>query len=282
MSTEPSRTSTASTTVLQSTAPAGQAIDPRAYVADGVQIGQGVTIGPMAAVLADACGTGSPAILADGVWVGANATILPGCTIGARARIMPGAVVTRDVPDLAIVAGNPARITGYVSTERHDAQVSVQRVPRGKRGTVTATSVRGVTLHELSVVEDLRGSLSPGEFERDIPFAAKRYFLVYDVPTSETRGEHAHIACKQFLVAVRGSVHVVADDGVHREEFVLDRPGLGLYLPPMTWGVQYRYQPETMLMVFASHYYCADDYIRNYQDFSSRCAQAAQAPHPAP
>ena len=119
---------------------------------------------------------------------------------------------------------------------------------------VKATSVRGVTLHRLKEVEDMRGHLSVGEFDRDIPFEARRYFLVYKVPSVEIRGEHAHHRCKQFLIAVKGSVHVVADDGTSREQFVLNSPGLGLYLPPMTWGIQYRYTPDAVLLVLASEH----------------------------
>ena len=48
-----------------------------------------------------------------GASIGANATILPGLTIGEKAMVGAAAVVTRDVPPLAIVAGNPARIVGY-------------------------------------------------------------------------------------------------------------------------------------------------------------------------
>ena len=49
-----------------------------------------------------------------GASIGAGAVILPGITIGRWAMIGAGAVVTRDVPDHAIVLGNPARLTGYV------------------------------------------------------------------------------------------------------------------------------------------------------------------------
>ncbi len=50
----------------------------------------------------------------DGAAIGANATILPGVRIGRWAMIGAGAVVTRDVPDYALVAGTPARRIGYV------------------------------------------------------------------------------------------------------------------------------------------------------------------------
>jgi UDP-2-acetamido-3-amino-2,3-dideoxy-glucuronate N-acetyltransferase len=46
--------------------------------------------------------------------IGSNATILPDITIGVGAIVGAGAIVTRDVPDYAIVAGNPARVIGDV------------------------------------------------------------------------------------------------------------------------------------------------------------------------
>jgi acetyltransferase-like isoleucine patch superfamily enzyme len=53
-------------------------------------------------------------IIRNGASVGANATILGGIVIGAFALIGAGSVVTKSVPDFALVSGNPARITGWV------------------------------------------------------------------------------------------------------------------------------------------------------------------------
>jgi UDP-2-acetamido-3-amino-2,3-dideoxy-glucuronate N-acetyltransferase len=132
---------------------------------------------------------------------------------------------------------------------------------------VTSTRVEGVNLHRMPRVPDIRGSLTVGEFDRSIPFAAKRYFMVFDVPSVETRGEHAHRECHQFLICVRGSCAVVADDGSNRQEFLLDRPDVGIHLPPMVWGIQYKYSADAVLLVFASHYYDGADYIRDYLEF---------------
>src|ERR1051326_6866303 len=55
-----------------------------------------------------------------GASIGANATILPGLTIGERAMVGAGAVVTRNVPPDSIVAGNPAKIVGYVGTSNYE------------------------------------------------------------------------------------------------------------------------------------------------------------------
>ena len=91
--------------------------------------------------------------------------------------------------------------------------------------------------------------------------------MVFDVPGVDVRGEHAHYHCHQFLVCVNGALHVVADDGSRRQEFVLDSKDIGLYLPPMTWGIQYLYTPGSTLLVFASHPYDPDDYLRDYGEY---------------
>lgn len=52
----------------------------------------------------------APIRIGDGCWIGARAMILPGVTLGNRVLVAAGAVVTRDVPDDSLVAGNPARV----------------------------------------------------------------------------------------------------------------------------------------------------------------------------
>lgn len=54
-----------------------------------------------------------PVIIGNDVWVGTRAIILPGVTISKGAIIGAGAVVTKDVPEYAIVGGNPARLIKY-------------------------------------------------------------------------------------------------------------------------------------------------------------------------
>ena len=177
-----------------------------------------------------------------------------------------GAVVTRDVPPNAIVVGNPARISGYVSTVTH----AVTQVPA-----TTAHElghVPGVRLVELPLIPDLRGSLSFAEVGKKLPFEPKRYFIVFDVKSKEVRGEHAHRRLHQFLVCVKGSCSVVVDDGKNREEYQLDQPNIGIYLPPMIWGIQYKYTADAILLVLASDVYDAADYIRDYDEFISLVA----------
>lgn len=129
------------------------------------------------------------------------------------------------------------------------------------------TTVKGVTLHEFNIIFDSRGNLCVGEFDKNLPFIPKRYFFIFDVPSSEIRGEHAHKKCDQFLIAPKGEIKVIADDGKTREEFHLNRPNIGLYLPSMTWGIQHSYTKDAVLLVFASENYDSSSYIRSYDVF---------------
>lgn len=70
-----------------------------------------------------------------------------------------------------------------------------------------------------------------------------------------------------FLVCVAGSCAFIADDGEHREEIMLNSPGLGLFVPPMIWGIQHKYSLDAVLLVFASQFYDPNDYIRDYGEF---------------
>lgn len=208
-------------------------------------------------------------IVEKGASVGGGAVLLPGITIGQGAMVGAGAVVTKSVPPYAIVTGSPARITGYVETKisSNAAKSNVIKIPADSGEAIVKIGVGNVNVHRLKLVRDMRGDLSAGEFPQDIPFEPKRYFLVFNVPSEKTRGEHAHRQCHQFLICIKGSCAVVVDDGKSRCEILLDSPATGIHLPPMTWGVQYKYSSDAVLLVFASDYYSADDYIRNYSEF---------------
>jgi acetyltransferase-like isoleucine patch superfamily enzyme/dTDP-4-dehydrorhamnose 3,5-epimerase-like enzyme len=241
---------------------------------DGITVEDGVFIGPNATFTNDNFPRSKQypqapghTLLQTGCSIGANATILPGVTVAAGAMVGAGSVVTRSVPPNAIVQGNPARIVGYTNTKA-EGTIKPQLFKDDRKPPYSdKTAVRGVTVHKFPLIPDIRGSLTVGEFDQQIPFVPKRYFMVFDVPSKETRGEHAHHTCHQFLICIRGSCSVLADDGTNRTEVLLDAPDKGIYLPPMIWGVQYKYSADATLLVFASHNYEAADYIRSYSEF---------------
>jgi UDP-2-acetamido-3-amino-2,3-dideoxy-glucuronate N-acetyltransferase len=243
------------------------------YLWNGVRLENDVFIGPNVTFTNDKYprSKGYPqdfiaTVVEKGASVGAGAVLLPGITIGQGAMVGAGAVVTKSVPPYAIVAGSPARITGYVDGE---SLGSIETTDQSgfSNDAVSKLGVGGVTLHRLKIVHDMRGHLGVGEFTRDIPFSPKRYFFVFNVPSEKTRGEHAHHKCHQFLVCLVGGCAVVVDDGESRREVLLNSPDLGICLPPLTWSTQYKYSRDAVLLVLASDYYDADDYIRNYRDF---------------
>ena len=237
---------------------------------DGITVEDDVFIGPNATFTNDSFPRSrrpppqfARTILHQGASIGANATILPGLTIGRQAMVEAGSVVTRSVPSSAIVSGNPATIVGYVDANESQPL----RLRSGESASTESSRVNGVSLKRLRVATDLRGSLVAGEVGSDVPFTPQRYFVVFDVPSRETRGEHAHRSCQQFLVCLHGSVSVVVDDGRQREEFLLDSPNQGLHVPAMVWASQYRYSADAVMLVLASDRYDPEDYIRDYERF---------------
>lgn len=235
---------------------------------DGVRLSDDVFVGPNATFTNDMFPRSREyprdflqTSVGEGASIGGGAVLLPGLRIGRRAMVGAGAVVTRDVPPNAIVVGNPARIVGYVDTHPSAPVLAAEG------DDLVQSDVRGARLHRLRKATDLRGSLVAANFASDLPFVPKRTFVVFDVPTRDVRGEHAHKVCEQFLVCLRGSVAAVVDDGKRRQEFALNSPDVGLYMSAMTWGTQYRYSADALLFVFASEEYDAADYIRDYDAF---------------
>ncbi len=105
----------------------GAFIGNRVKIQNGVSVYAGVTlhddvfIGPHAVFTNDLAPRANaahwivtPTLVKEGASIGANATILCGVTIGRWAMIGAGSVVTHDVPDYALVRGNPARAVGIV------------------------------------------------------------------------------------------------------------------------------------------------------------------------
>ena len=241
---------------------------------DGVRIEDDVFIGPNVTFTNDPFPRSKKypsnyetTLIQKGASIGANATLLPGITVGQNAMVGAGAVVTKNVPPNAILFGNPAKITGYVSASRLENK-QVDSIFDSY-----TLSVKGVRVIKLPQIVDLRGSLTFGEFDQHLPFIPKRYFVVYDVPSMEVRGEHAHRELHQFMLCLNGSCSLVVDDGKCRDEIILDKPDFGVYLPPMIWGVQYKFTSDAILLVLASEIYKAEDYIRDYDDYLSLLSQ---------
>jgi hypothetical protein len=120
---------------------------------------------------------------------------------------------------------------------------------------------------DLPRITDPRGNLTFIEESRHIPFEIKRVFYLYDVPTEEGRGAHAHRTLHQFLICLSGSFDVQLDDGLNQATVHLNRPWKGLHIPPMIWAAEVNFDPGSLCLVLASDFYNEADYYRDYDGF---------------
>ena len=111
------------------------------------------------------------------------------------------------------------------------------------------------------------GFLSFFESQRHVPFEIKRVYYIYDVPAGTKRGMHAHRKLRQFLWCPYGAIKLVLDNGIEKEEYILDSPENGLYVGEGIWHSMYWLKDNSVLCVAASDYYDESDYIRDYDEF---------------
>ena len=124
------------------------------------------------------------------------------------------------------------------------------------------------TLFDLTIHGDERGKLISLESLRGIvPFAIQRVYWIFDTIPDLDRGKHAHKSLEQLIVAMDGACHFLVDDGVQRQEFILNRPDKALYIGANMWREMYHFSYGCKLMVLASEYYNEDEYIRDYATF---------------
>lgn len=128
-------------------------------------------------------------------------------------------------------------------------------------------SVDSCSVLELPKIADARGNLTFIEGGIQVPFKIRRVFYLYDIPTEESRGAHAHRELHQFLICLSGSFDVALDDGTTKRTVHLNRPWKGLHVPPMIWAAEMNFDPGSVCLVLASDTYCEEDYIRSYSQF---------------
>jgi dTDP-4-dehydrorhamnose 3,5-epimerase-like enzyme len=131
-------------------------------------------------------------------------------------------------------------------------------------------SIKDCKIIDLPKISDPRGNLTFLESNKHIPFDIKRVFYIYDVPTGQDRGAHAHKTLHQFLVCLSGSFDVAIDDGIEKSIVHLNRPWKGLHLPPMIWACEINFDPGSVCLVIVSDFYNEIDYIRDYEIFLER------------
>lgn len=119
----------------------------------------------------------------------------------------------------------------------------------------------------LTKIADPRGNLTVAENLKDIPFQIARAYWVYDVPSGECRGGHAHKRLQQFVVAVSGSFEVTLDNGREKKTYLLNHPYQGLLIDKNTWRTLDDFSSGAVCLVLASELFSEEDYIRDYDEF---------------
>lgn len=111
---------------------------------------------------------------------------------------------------------------------------------------------------DLKTHTDKRGNLTV--IEKVIPFDIKRVFYIYGVDDSK-RGGHRHHKTIQAAICIKGACSIYNNDGTREEVFELNQPNKCLIIEPKDWHTMYNFTPDAILMVFASEYFDANDYI---------------------
>lgn len=122
-------------------------------------------------------------------------------------------------------------------------------------------------LLSLQTIGDERGKLVSLESNKNLPFAIKRVYYMFDTSPDEPRGFHAHKELEQLVIAIDGACEFVLDDGKSKESVWLNRPDFGLYIGKNMWREMRNFSYGCKLMILASDYYDESEYIRDYAEF---------------
>lgn len=129
------------------------------------------------------------------------------------------------------------------------------------------SNVFDCSIIEISKIKNKQGNISVIENYINIPFNVERIYYLYDVPSGEVRGGHAHYELEQYIIAASGSFDVVLDDGVNKRRVCLNRPYMALHIVPGLWRELDNFCSGSICAVLASHKYDEKDYIRDYSSF---------------
>lgn len=125
----------------------------------------------------------------------------------------------------------------------------------------------GWKLVNLKEIPDPRGKLTVIESLKDVPFEIKRIYYIYGVSPATSRGLHAHKTLSQVVIAVSGEFEIKLDDGENTEIFLMNKPNIGLFVPPGIWREMLDFSVDAVCLVIASDFYLESDYIRDYNEF---------------
>ena len=131
------------------------------------------------------------------------------------------------------------------------------------------SSIDDCLIFPLNKIHNRAGNITIVESEIHIPFSIHRIYYLYDIPGGATRGGHAHLELKQFIVSASGSFEVLLDDGIKKKIVKLSRPNYGLLIVPGIWRELIEFSSGAICLVLASNKFDEKDYMRDYTEFIS-------------
>ncbi len=115
-------------------------------------------------------------------------------------------------------------------------------------------------------IEDYRGNIAVIENEV-VPFAIKRVYYLFDVPSNAKRGGHSHKEQLELLIPLSGSFDVVLNDGLTTQTVSLNKPDKGLLIKTNIWRELENFSSGAVCLVIASDTYDESDYVRDFDAF---------------
>lgn len=123
-----------------------------------------------------------------------------------------------------------------------------------------------IELLEIPTIEDFRGNIAV--IEKDVlPYSVKRVYYLFDVPSSASRGGHAHKEQMEFLIPLSGSFDVILKNGETEKTVSLNKPNKGLLISTNIWRELQNFSSGAVCLVLSSDVFDEEDYIRDYQVF---------------
>lgn len=123
-----------------------------------------------------------------------------------------------------------------------------------------------IEIIDIPKIEDYRGNIAVIE-KTVVPYAIKRVYYLFDVPSNAKRGGHAHKEQLELLIPLSGSFDVVLHDGKNSQTITLNKPDKGLLIKSNIWRELENFSSGAVCLVLASEVFLEEDYIRDFDAF---------------
>jgi dTDP-4-dehydrorhamnose 3,5-epimerase-like enzyme len=123
-----------------------------------------------------------------------------------------------------------------------------------------------IQLISIPKIEDYRGNIAVIE-NNIVPFDIKRVYYLFDVPSTSSRGGHAHKKLQQLLIPLSGSFDVVLKTAIETQVVTLNKPDKGLLIKSNVWRELENFSSGAVCLVIASEVFDEEDYIRDFDAF---------------